>query len=202
MNCPLYLQALGQQAKVKTVYSWIENTGNQMNSIPQKRAMAESQSAFTLLEVAICLAIFAILSLLAIPSLSELFARQDAERYMQQFRQQLSYARVQAVSLGDMVTVCPRQAQQCDGRWTQSPVQIFYNPPLSQVLKQIEVLKPRHQLFYNRELLEFRADGSLNALQNGTFIYCVANYPWHASLSVSQSGRSQLQWHEQPCPRQ
>jgi type IV fimbrial biogenesis protein FimT len=155
---------------------------------------------FSLTELLVCLAIFAIMSLLALPSLAELFARQQAESFIQQFRQQLSYARVQAVSLGSVVTVCPRQLQQCDGRWSETPVQIFDASPGNAVLKQIDALKPDHRLFYNRELLEFRADGSLNALQNGTFIYCVAQYRWHASLSVSQSGRSQLQWHEQPCP--
>ncbi len=162
---------------------------------------AAADPAFTLIEVVVCLAIFAILSLLAIPSLTELFARQHAEQFMQQFRQQLSYARVQAVSLGDIVTVCPRQAQQCDGRWSDTPVQIFNTDHTATVLKQIDALKPKHRLYYNRELLEFRADGSLNALQNGTFVYCVAQYSWYASLSVSQSGRSQLEWHEQPCPQ-
>lgn len=157
-------------------------------------------AGFSLTELLVCLAIFAIMSLLALPSLAEIFARQQAESFMQQFRQQLSYARVQAVSLGSIVTVCPRQLQQCDGRWSETPVQIFDAAPGSAVLKQIDALKPDHRLFYNRELLEFRADGSLNALQNGTFIYCVAQYRWHASLSVSQSGRSQLQWHELPCP--
>ncbi len=157
-------------------------------------------AAFSLTELLVCLAIFAIMSLLALPSLAEIFARQQAESFMQQFRQQLSYARVQAVSLGSIVTVCPRQLQQCDGRWSETPVQIFDASPGNAVLKQIDALKPDHRLFYNRELLEFRSDGSLNALQNGTFIYCVAQYRWHASLSVSQSGRSQLQWHELPCP--
>ncbi len=162
---------------------------------------ASGNRGFTLTEAAICLAIFMILAVLAIPSLAELFARQHAETFMQQFRQQLSYARIQAVSLGGVVTVCPRQMQQCDGRWTDTPVQIFNNHAAAEVLKQIDALKPQHRLYYNRELLEFRADGSLNALQNGTFIYCVAQYPWHASLSISQNGRSQLQWHEQPCPQ-
>lgn len=157
-------------------------------------------TGFTLIEVIVCLAIFAVMSVMALPSLAELFARQRAESFMQQFRQQLSYARVQAVSLGSTITVCPRQLQQCDGRWSETPVQIFDAAPGTALHKQIEALDANHRLFYNRELLEFRADGSLNALQNGTFIYCVADYHWHASLSVSQSGRSQLQWHEQPCP--
>lgn len=158
------------------------------------------RAGFTFMELMICLTIFAIVSLLAVPSLSELFARQQAERFMQQFRQQLSFARVQAVSLGTVVTVCPRLSQQCDGRWTDTPVQIFHAAQNSAVLKHVDALKPDHRLSYNRAQIEFRADGSLNALQNGTFIYCVAQYRWHVSLSISQSGRSQLEWHEQPCP--
>ena len=121
-------------------------------------------------------------------------------RAREQFRQQLSFARVQAVSLGTVVTVCPRLSQQCDGRWTDTPVQIFHAAQNSAVLKHVDALKPDHRLSYNRAQIEFRADGSLNALQNGTFIYCVAQYRWHVSLSISQSGRSQLEWHEQPCP--
>lgn len=155
---------------------------------------------FSLTELMVVVALMAILSMLALPSVSELIARQNAESFIQQFRQQLSYARVQAVSLGGPVTVCPRLSQLCDGRWTETPVQIFNSAASQDVLKQIDALKPDHRLYYNRELLEFRADGSLNALQNGTFIYCVAQYHWHASLSISQSGRSQLQWHEQSCP--
>lgn len=171
-----------------------------MDPFAQPKSSPLASTGFSLIEIMVCLAIFGIVALLAIPSVSELFARQQAERFMQQFRQQLSYARVQAVSLGSIVTVCPRLLQQCNGRWTETPVQIFNAGTGSTVLKQLEALQPEHRLFYNRQYLEFRADGSLNALQNGTFLYCVAQYSWHASLSVSQSGRSQLQWHEQPCP--
>ncbi len=160
----------------------------------------QRSTGFTLIEVAVSLAVFLILSLLALPSLAELFARQQAESYMQQFRQQLSYARLQAVSQGRNITVCPRAGNLCDGQWAQSPVQIFISNPVSSIMRQVDALQPRHRLFYNRNLLEFRSDGSLNALQNGTFIYCVEPYRWHASLSVSQAGRSQLQWHESPCP--
>lgn len=158
-------------------------------------------AGFCLSEVLIVLLIFSLLSVLSVPAVLEYYARQTAESYLQLLRQELTVARVKAIAQGQDVLICPRAGLHCDGRWSASPIHITLlgNPP--QLLTAINRLPDGHRLYYNREQLRFRNDGSLNALQNGTFIYCVRDYDWHFQLSMSQAGRSQLSTQSQACPR-
>lgn len=157
--------------------------------------------AFSLLELLVWLAIISLLCTLSIPATMEYFARQTADSYMQQLRQQLALARVKAITQGYDMLICPKRALQCDGNWQSSPVHIVLLSSPPQVLHQLAELPAGHRLFYNREQLRFRHDGSLNALQNGTFVYCVRHYRWHFKLTLSQAGRSQLSTVSQECPR-
>jgi len=158
-------------------------------------------SGFSLTELMVVLMIFMILSLLSLPSILELYARQQAESYIQRFRQEMTYARVKAVSQGRDILVCPKASQVCDGQWSLSPIHItlLSSPPT--LLATMTQLPTGHRLYYNREQLRFRNDGSLNALQNGTFVYCVRDYPWHFIVTMSQAGRSQLTFQQLSCPR-
>lgn len=158
-------------------------------------------SGFSLTELMVVVFILLISALLALPSLLDLYARQQAEGFIQQFRQEITYARVKAVSQGRDILICPKTLQDCDGQWTQSPIHItmLSSPPT--LLRTMTQLPAGHRLYYNREQLRFRHDGSLNALQNGTFVYCVRDYPWHFVLTMSQAGRSQLSFQPQQCPR-
>jgi type IV fimbrial biogenesis protein FimT len=160
--------------------------------------------AFTLLELLLALNILALLFMLALPAMQQWLDRQQAESYVRQLRQQLNFARVSAVSSGQTVQVCPLAGAQCLDQWWQLPIQIRLQQqaqPDPMVLRILPQPTTSHWLYYNREQLQFRADGSLNALQNGTFIYCAKNYRWHYKLSLSQAGRSQLSFVSQPCPR-
>ncbi|WP_306522440.1 GspH/FimT family pseudopilin [Rheinheimera sp.] len=161
-------------------------------------------AGFSLLELMIVLNLLLLLLLIGMPSLQEMMARQQAESYVRQLKQQLQYARVEAISSGTTVTFCPLQGSQCVNQWWQIPIQILRQTPGSGVLAKLQQLdRPQnsHWLYYNRELLQFRRDGSLNMLQNGTFIYCAKQYRWHYKLSISQAGRSQLNYVDTPCPQ-
>lgn len=160
--------------------------------------------AFSLLELLLALNILALLLVLALPAMQQWLDRQQAESYVRQLRQQLNFARVSAVSSGQTVQVCPLAGAQCLDQWWQLPIQIRLqqqDQPDPLVLRILAQPTSSHWLYYNREQLQFRADGSLNALQNGTFIYCAKNYRWHYKLTLSQAGRSQLSFVSQPCPR-
>jgi type IV fimbrial biogenesis protein FimT len=160
--------------------------------------------AFTLLELLMTLNILVLLLMMAFPAMQEWIARQQAESYVRQLRQQLNFARLTAVSSGQTVQFCPLAGAQCLDQWWQWPIQIrlqrqaLPEPETLRILPQPAV---SHWLYYNRNQLQFRADGSLNALQNGTFVYCAKNYRWHYTLTLSQAGRSQLSFVPQPCPR-
>lgn len=158
---------------------------------------------FSLIEIMIVLNLMMLLLLIGMPSLQEMMAKQSAESYVRQLKQQLQYARVEAISSGTTVTFCPLQGNQCVNQWWQVPIQILRQTPGSNALAKLQQLDQpanTHWLYYNREQLQFRKDGSLNVLQNGTFVYCAKQYRWHYKLSISQAGRSQLNYVDSPCP--
>ena len=161
---------------------------------------------FTLTEFMIVLFLVTLLTLITIPSLLELLARHQAESYMHQLRQTLNMARIKAVSEGQVLSICPRQGNQCQNNWTEVPIEIFSgdisnmnNGGSSKVWRVIQSPPKNHQLRYSRTLLQFRQDGSLNSRQNGTFQYCPKDYDWHLTLSFSQAGRSQTSIENTPC---
>lgn len=159
---------------------------------------------FTLLELLITLNILALLLTLAFPAMQEFIAKQQAERFLREFQQQLNFARITAVSSGHTVQFCPRLAEQCLEQWWQLPIHIHLQRMDTQPALLLRVLRQpltSHWFYYNRSQLQFRPDGSLNALQNGTFVYCVKDYRWHYTVTLSQAGRSQLQFQPFPCPR-
>jgi type IV fimbrial biogenesis protein FimT len=163
-----------------------------------------SSRAFTLLELLMTINILVVLLMLALPAMQESLARHQAESYIKQLRQHLNFARLSAVSSGQTVQFCPLAGAQCLDQWWQWPIQIRVQLPTQpepEVLKVVPQPVDFHWLYYNRNQLQFRADGSLNALQNGTFVYCAKNYRWHYTLTLSQAGRSQLNYVAQPCPR-
>lgn len=158
----------------------------------------------TLVEMLITLAILSILLSIATPAFSEFLHKQRASSYMQQFSRHLHYARIKASSSQLPVQVCPATAGQCQGNWQQYPIQLTLINPLSPntiLLREIPQVPSRHRLSYNRQQVQFRRDGSLDALENGTFYYCPpAPYDWHFRLVLNQAGRNRLSQHSEPCP--
>jgi type IV fimbrial biogenesis protein FimT len=162
------------------------------------------QRGLTLLELMLTLAIMAILLQIALPALSELINKQRAGSYMQQLSRHLGYARIQAASSQQPVRLCPLSGTECQSSWHSYPlVMSLLNPhnDTEYVLRQLSPVFSQHQLKYNRSQLQFRRDGSLNALENGTFYYCPqASFRWHYTLVLNQAGRNRLTFQDAPCP--
>lgn len=160
------------------------------------------QQGFSLLELLIVCNLLGLMLAIGWPSLQEMLARQQAQSYLRQFQQHLNFARIIAISSGRVVTICPKLGNDCLNQWWQIPVQINQQQSNKQhkLLRQLERPNEMHWLYYNRDQLQFRQDGSLQALQNGTFVYCVKQYSWHYTLSLSQAGRSQSEFVPAPCP--
>jgi len=164
-------------------------------------APSSQQAGFSLLEVLIVCNLLGLMLTIGWPSLQEMLARQHAQSYMRQFQQHLNFARIMAISSGRVVTFCPWHSGQCLNQWWQIPIQI--NQQQNKELKLLRLLdqpKDEHWLYYNRDQIQFRQDGSLKALQNGTFVYCAKQYHWHYTLTLSQAGRSQSEFVAAPCP--
>ncbi len=169
-------------------------------NVPLQRPL---QTGFSLLELLIVCNLLGLMLAIGWPSLQEMLARQYAQSYIRQFQQHLNFARILAISSGQVVSFCPRLAGDCFNQWWQIPIQISQQQSTSKfrLLRQLERPPESHWLYYNREQIQFRQDGSLQAVQNGTFIYCAAQYSWHYTLSLSQAGRSQSEFVAAPCPR-
>lgn len=160
------------------------------------------QQGFSLLELLIVCNLLGLMLAIGWPSLQEMLARHQAQSYMRQFQQHLNFSRIMAISSGRMVTFCPKLGNDCLNQWWQIPVQINQQLTNNQLklIRQLERPNEMHWLYYNREQIQFRPDGSLQALQNGTFVYCAKQYNWHVTLSLSQAGRSQTEFVPTPCP--
>lgn len=163
-----------------------------------------NRNGFTLAEVLITLTILLLILVAAVPAFSELINKQRADSYMQQLSHTLSYARLQAVSRQQTIILCPAQQQRCLSDWQQYPLTLLHSaasdPLHTNMIKMLPAVYPQHQLSYNREKLSFRRDGSLNALENGTFYYCPqAEYDWHYTITLNQAGRHSLQRHSSRC---
>lgn len=158
----------------------------------------------TLLELLISLAIAAILLSIVAPPLTELLHKHSASSYMQHFSRHLHYARIQASSSQLPVRVCPIFADTCQRDWHHHPIQLALFNPLTddtQLVREIPAVPRRHRLTYHRHQLQFRRDGSLDALENGTFYYCPpAPYQWHYRLVLNQAGRNRYQQYDTACP--
>jgi type IV fimbrial biogenesis protein FimT len=159
-------------------------------------------TGFSLLELLIACNLLGLMLAIGWPSMQEMLARQQAQSYLRQFQQHLNFARIMAISSGRVVTVCPKHGNDCLNQWWQIPVQINQHQTNKQLtlLRQLERPNDMHWLYYNRDQIQFRQDGSLLALQNGTFVYCAKQYSWHYTLSLSQAGRSQSEFVAAPCP--
>ncbi len=163
-----------------------------------------SQRGLTLLELLISIIILVIMLAIVTPPLTELLHKQRASSYMQQFSRHLHYARIQASSSQLPVRVCPVTGNECQGSWQQDPVHLVLLNPLTTeilLLREIPQVPAKHRLSYNRQQLQFRRDGSLDALENGTFYYCPpAPYQWHYRLVLNQAGRNRVTEYQQSCP--
>lgn len=161
-------------------------------------------AGLTLLELVLGLAIMAILLQVALPAMAELINKQRAASYMAQFSRHLGYARIQAANSQQPVRICPLSGSECQSNWHHYPLVLsLINPHTDTefVLRHIPPVFSQHQLKYNRSQLQFRRDGSLNALENGTFYYCPQpTFRWHYTLVLNQAGRNRLTFHHSPCP--
>ncbi|KKO47190.1 general secretion pathway protein GspH [Arsukibacterium ikkense] len=163
-----------------------------------------TQQGLTLLELILGLAIMAIMLQIALPAMAELINKQRAGSYMQQFSRHLGYARIQAANSQQPVRLCPLSGTECQSDWQRYPIVLsLLNPHTDSAytLRQIPPVFASHRLIYNRNQLQFRRDGSLNALENGTFYYCPQDsFQWHYRLVLNQAGRNRLTFHQQSCP--
>ncbi|WP_440053606.1 GspH/FimT family pseudopilin [Pseudoalteromonas sp. T1lg65] len=159
------------------------------------------EQGVTLFEQLISLAILAIFTALAAPSVSHLFQQPRAELALITLKHQLKYARVKAIATGETVTLCPLLNNRCSSDdWHQQLTLFIDTKPLGtfskgdRKLQVIDAIIKTDQLTYSRSAVSFKHTGGLAGLYNGTFIYCpnVQKRQPGVAMSVSFSGRARF----------
>jgi type IV fimbrial biogenesis protein FimT len=159
------------------------------------------QDGFTLLELLITLAIVGIMSTLALSSMSALTNDNKSENYVKELAKSVNFSRLQSVSTGQTVTLCPLVDGICVSDWSQD-ITIFIDANNNRtvagntVLRIVEKTPSQDQLSYSGSALgiSFYPDGSIGDNDGGVFSY----YPQSScdtsarGIDINNSGRARF----------
>ncbi len=154
---------------------------------------------FTLVELMVTIAIAAILITIGAPSLNGLYQSTRADTSIKQIHQALHFARNQAVTLGQNITVCPKNGDQCnngENNWKDGLIVFIDNnrddvsdSPQS-ILLHLSAFHEGDIVRFNRATsIRFQPDGK--ATPNGTLTYCPddADNASSKAIKINVSGR-------------
>jgi type IV fimbrial biogenesis protein FimT len=154
---------------------------------------------FTFLEMLITLSITMILIGVSFTFFPDFLANNRVSNQMGLLHRTINLSRLYAINNSNFVTLCSLKNNTCEkDEWVQS-ISAFIDNDKSKTLNNNEKIiftfshtHTSDSLYYPRTAITFRPDGSLNALNNGTFIYC-PNYKKASleglAITVSQTGR-------------
>ena len=153
---------------------------------------------FSLLEVLVTMSVVVILATVGVPLFKETIQRSNADAAITSFARAFSFARVQAINLGQEVTVCHlSDANACDGNWTETlSIFIDLNGDAKvngddHILQQVSAIGSNDHLVTTAGTsVRFAQSGQLSS-GNSTFIYCPASVtsPYAKGLVISMTGR-------------
>lgn len=138
----------------------------------------KNQRGLTILELFITMGIVAIASTLALSSISFLLESSEAEDYTRDLAKTVNFSRVQAVSIGQTVTLCTVVSGVCANDWTKD-ITIFVDANnnrtlgTNQVLRIVEAIPTTDELGYTGTSagISFYSDGSIGDSDSGVFTY-------------------------------
>lgn len=171
------------------------------------RTQKTSQRGFNLIDLLIVVAILSITAGIGLPSLTSLLSESRTKTYITSLSRDIMYMRTFAISKSAPVTICPLKGSKCVGDWTKN-ISVFIDKDMNRVkatdeklLKVIDDPKPGDFFSYPRIGITFRADGSINGFQSGTFRYCpqTKDSQFSLGLTVNQAGRPRLRTKKIKC---
>ncbi len=155
---------------------------------------------YTLIEVLISSLLIAILSSITIPNFAHFLAQSRLDNAMSRILKSLHLARGYAVTYSTNITICPLVSGSCQKNW-QGTIYAFEDSNRNLSLDEseytitvVEKIDSQDELTYPRKAITYRADGSINFMQSGSFIYCNTTYPELTGnrITVSQVGRVRI----------
>jgi len=157
-------------------------------------------NGFSLIEVMTTCSIVGILLAISSPSYTRLLAENERDNFLSLLKTNLVFSRVFAIKNNTNVTLCPLTSGRCTKEWYKE-LSIFVDFNSNQeldgedyILKIVDKVNEAHKVTYPRIAVTYRADGSLDGFQSGSFIYCL---PESLNLkgkriTVSQAGRIRI----------
>jgi type IV fimbrial biogenesis protein FimT len=166
----------------------------------QQKFLTHQTNGFSLIEVMTTCSIVGILLAISSPSYTRLLAENERDNFLSLLKTNLAFTRIFAIKHNKNVTLCPLVSGQCSKQW-EKEVSLFFDNNSNQkldgedyLLRIIDKVNIHHTLTYPRIAVTYRADGSLDGFQSGSFIYCL---PESLNLkgkriTVSQAGRIRI----------
>lgn len=153
--------------------------------------------AYTLLELMLVVSLVAILAAFAIPSFNNFIQRSRAETQINQLISAIHYARLNAITHQQKITLCMSNDEiSCGGQWSDG--QIILNQD-KKILQKFPVLGSGISLNWqssgqNRNTyLEFLPTGFTNG-QKGSFYYCnLRDHQYSQRIVIENTGRTRLE---------
>ncbi|MBQ4833058.1 GspH/FimT family pseudopilin [Pseudoalteromonas sp. MMG010] len=134
---------------------------------------------FTLIEVFFVIIILSILTSLSFTYFSDFLAKNRLDSQISLLHKTISLSRLYAIKNSNFITLCSLHNERCEKDNWHLGVTAFIDNDKSQTRSASEQIiytfsqsNPQDTLTYPRTAITFRPDGSVNGLNNGTFLYC------------------------------
>ena len=152
---------------------------------------------FTLVELMVTIAIAAILLIIAAPSLNNLYQATRAEMATKKLHQLIQFARSQAVSTEQNVTICHLENNACNDNWSDG-ITVFIDLNANNrldaediELEHIDIINDKDEIKVNaRGRFQFNANGRVG--RGGTVAYCPEDYENVPSKQIVISGPGRI----------
>lgn len=153
----------------------------------------KNKRGFSLIEIMISIAVLAILTTIALPSLGEFIVKLKVDNKVSELQRMLLTARNTAINTGLNVSVCPINVNRTDCTGAADWSGVIGIISQNQVIKEISPINATDKLQFAFDRVTYNASGQLTANNAGTFSFCPhANEDFSRAVIISLSGRTFL----------
>lgn len=181
-----------------------KNMANNMDNIVDSPSLLNlsphHKKGFTLIELLISIAVVAILSAIALPSMNDFLVKMRVDNEISEMQRLLLTARNMAINTGRNTTVCPLDGGACSNNW-QDEISVFTNGVNNlansnafagndELVKVKAAINAGDRLQYAQNSVIYTPDGRLLTVP-ANFSYCPRNETdSNRGINIHLSGRS------------
>ena len=164
-----------------------------LNALSKKNKNIQSKKnrGFTLVELMVTIAVVAIISAIALPSMSNFIVKMRVDNQITELQRLLLTARNNAINTEQNTSVCPLSGNVCatNNNWHGEIGVISADG----VIKEKSAIQTGDKLQFEHSNIVYTPSGQLNGNSSGTFSYCPSGFPENSrAIDVSISGRTYI----------